>query len=265
MEKPSSYGNDAPQSSRLFEKQPSTTRNNTFASLSMHMDDRLRLMQFSDADFQAIRRTINTCWPKGVQDEKEYHGSHEFKLRGNPWRGSGNDAVYARRFMCKVLETLANIGWVVVVSTDISKTTNDKDTLLFRYQRPPPAPCDWMAISFSNNDLIRFIDAPLPLIDYMIENLGAFIQRHERHQLEGAYEFKLHGYPWYTSGGDTMKARQIALKLLEGLDYNGWTIYASVDQKTTAGGNSNMSMSETDTWHCCRPIGWTPGLPAYQS
>ena len=120
-----------------------------------------------------------------------------------------------------------------------------------------------MAISFSSSDLIRFIDAPQPLVDYMIHQLRGFTQRHHRHQLEGAYEIKINGNPWNASGSETMRARRIVLKLLEGLDYNGWTVYASIEQKTGPAGETDKS--ETDTWHCCRPIGWSPDLPVYHN
>ncbi len=215
----------------------------TFASLSMHENDRLRLLQFSSDETQTIRDTISISWPNGIQSERDYYGSHEFKLRGNPWYGSGDDAVFARRFMTRVFETLANIGWVLTVSADLSKKTTDKDTLFFRYQQPPPAPCEWMTISFSNQDLLRLIDAPQSLVSYMVQHLAPFIQRHQPHknQPEAAYEFKINGYPWDASGSTTVESRRLVLRLLEGLDMNGWTVYGRIPQSTSQSGRRHVS------------------------
>ena len=231
----------------------------------MQGNDRLRLLQFSSDEIQAIRNTISTSWPSGTQTERDYYGSHEFKLRGNPWSGSGDDAIFARRFMTRIFETSANLGWVLTVSAGLSKKTIDKDMLFFRYQQPPPAPCEWMTISFSSQDLIRLIDAPQSLVSYMIQHLAPFLQRHQPHksQPETAYEFKISGYPWDASGSTTVEAGKLVLRLLEGLDMNGWTVYASIGQKT--GFHGETTMSETDTWHCCRPVGWTLDLPVYHN
>lgn len=52
----------------------------TFASLSMHMTDRLRLLQFPVGTIEIIRATITANWPRGVQATRDYYGSHEFKV-----------------------------------------------------------------------------------------------------------------------------------------------------------------------------------------
>jgi len=46
----------------------------------------------------------------------------------------------------------------MTLGTDISKKDTDKDVLLFRYQNPLPAECEWASIEFSGHDIIRFID-----------------------------------------------------------------------------------------------------------
>jgi hypothetical protein len=216
-----------------------------FASMSMHMSDRLRLLRFPSADIESVHSAINASWPRGVQDIREHYGSHEFKLKGNPWSGQSDEAIFARRMMCKILETLSNTGWVLAVTADISKRTTEKDTLIFRYQQPPPATCDWMSISFSLQDRIRLIDAPEELIQYLVSCLGRFIQRHKRHKLEGTYELQIHGYPWRAPDNKIMESRLLLLQLLEGLDAKGWTVYASIDQKT--GPTGDTSWSEPDT------------------
>ena len=213
-----------------------------FASISMHMSDRLRLLRFPPADIEAVHQAIKASWPRGIQDIRKYHESHEFKLNGHPWSGQSDEAIFARRMMCQILEKLSSIGWVLALTVDISKKTTEKDTLIFRYQQPPPAPCDWMSISFSLHDRIRFIDAPDELIQYLISYLGRFVQRHKRHNLAGTYELQIHGNPWRTCD---QESQVLLLQLLEGLDAKGWTVYASIDQKT--GPTGDTTWSEPDT------------------
>ena len=73
--------------------------------------------------------------------------------------------------------------------------------------------------------------------------LGRAVREHRHHSVAGSYELKLHGYPWRPGGGGTMEARMLLLKLLEGLEEEGWTVYASFDQKAI----SDNDTSETDT------------------
>ena len=42
-------------------------------------------------------------------------------MHGNPWSGQGSDAVPARLLTCAVISTLYVRGWVICLTTDISK------------------------------------------------------------------------------------------------------------------------------------------------
>jgi len=226
----------------------------------MHMTDRIRLMNFPDPMIALIRSAINSCWPGGIQQESDYAGSREFKLRGNPWRGMGGDGIHARRLMRVLLQALADAGWMLTLSTDISKKALDLDTLLFRLQAPPPPRCAWICIAFSRHDRLRFIDAPPELVAAALAALRQAVQAPVPHQLPGVQEFKLVGQPWWATGAESMHARRILIVLLELLETFGFTVYASIDQKQ----GTNES-GETDTWHCCRPIGWQPGMPVFHA
>ncbi|GAM85483.1 hypothetical protein ANO11243_034900 [Dothideomycetidae sp. 11243] len=239
-----------------------------FTSLSLHFGDKLRMLRFPHIAQSVVREIVSTTWPGGLQREQDYHGAYELKLRGYPWMSQGVDAVTSRQLMNRILAALYELGWVLTLSTDVSKIIGDLDTLLFRYQTAAPTRRDWMAISFSNGDQIRFIwdhlrgTKPAIVDDYIVA-LGGAVQRHEPHRAPGCYEIKIIGYPWRASHGDTnIHARVLLLQLLTTLEMNGWTVYASVDQKEQSGSN-NSARGDTDTWHCCREVGWTPGMPVY--
>ncbi|KAF2262908.1 hypothetical protein CC78DRAFT_294841 [Lojkania enalia] len=228
------YGTATASSSTAFQTH--------FASLSMHMEDRLRFLQFPPNIVEICRQTIKTIWMRGIQTERLYAGSQEIKLYGKPWRGHADEAIAARRLICRLLAALHGEGWVLTLSTDISKKNADKDTLLFRHQNPAPAECDWCCIGFSRSDRIRFIDVPAEVYNIFASKLpNNRLQSRGQHS-PGVYEFKIYGRPWWADGTDTMIVRGMLLSLLEALEEEGWTVYASIDQK-----NSGENYTETDT------------------
>lgn len=170
--------------------------------------------------------------------------------------------MHARRLMRQIFQELFDAGWTLSLSTDVSKNTRDKDTLIFRYQTPPPAPRDWICVSFSKKDRLRVVDAPVAMTHAIHENIRDQIQELVTHPLPGIAEFKLHGNPWSSrSGGDIMQARRLLLRLFAILESHGFTVYASIDQKA----DLDSEKSETDTWHCCRPKDWQQGAPVYHA
>ncbi|KAK6864121.1 hypothetical protein PG990_006441 [Apiospora arundinis] len=52
----------------------------------------------------------------------------------------------------------------------------------------------------------------------------------------------------------------LVLDLLSLLKNQGWRVYASIGQKHQ---RNNGPSSSTDTWHCCRQLGWSPGQSIY--
>ncbi|KAK9245093.1 hypothetical protein V1506DRAFT_539163 [Lipomyces tetrasporus] len=233
----------------------------TFACLSMHMSDRIRLLRFPARDVAKIREIIRRGWLRGIQDTRVYDAAEEIKLYGNPWRASSwnDEKMDARRLVCQILCGLFDLGWVLQAAVDISKKEYDKDTLLFRYQQPPPPPCVWMSISFDRGDLLHLIDAPQDLSHLLVQAYGEKVQKH--HYNGSVFEIKFRGYPWYANSRETVQARLIVLTLLECLEQRGFSLYASIDQDNGPGGDSNCS--EADTWFCNRQADWTPGAPIY--
>lgn len=222
------------------------------------MSDRLRLLSLPQEVTDAIRTSIKQTWPRGIQEERDYYGSREFKMNGNPWHPHGDDAIHARRLTRGIMATLYSFGWILYIATDLSRNMGDKDSLFFRHQHPVPAPCEWFSCTFSKGDRLRLIDAPENLTNDIINELRSLTQSHQPYTVKGTYEIKFNGYPFAASGGKTMVSRTMAISLFEVLERNGFAIYASIDQKY--GGEHG---TETDTWHMSRPAGWTPGAPVY--
>lgn len=127
-----------------------------FASVSMHMTDKLRFLHFPDETFNICRQVIHTTWKRGFKEEREYAGSMEIRLKGSPW--GGGDSIDSRRLICAMLGALHSQGWVLKQSTNISKQDLHTDTLLFRHQVPSLTECEWCCIGFWNSDIIQLID-----------------------------------------------------------------------------------------------------------
>ncbi|KAF4626030.1 hypothetical protein G7Y89_g12131 [Cudoniella acicularis] len=233
----------------------------SFASLSLHRTDRIRLLQFPPSDIEAIRGIIQRSWSNGIQDQRPYSVSYEFKLYGNPWRGQGSDAIPARTLMRDIFAHLFSQGWILHASTDISKKEFDKDTMLFRKQQTPPPDSEWIAISFNQSDRLRLIGAPQDLrvdMQNLLRQMRLLQSEDWKDRRLNAYEFKIYGRPWFPTGEETMSTRLLLLKMLEVLENRGWSLYASVDQS-----NGSENVSETDSWYCVRDKSWVQGSTVF--
>ena len=158
------YGNSNLKSSTntlFFEYDPNIIPGQasvTHFTISLNRHDRLRLIGIPDSLVSAVRDTIQSCWLRGIQEESRYFKSWEFKLRGNPWWASGEEAVDSRYLILKLIESLQVYGWSVVASIDSSRKLSDKSALLFRQSQPRQSPV--FCVSLNETDKLRLINAP---------------------------------------------------------------------------------------------------------
>jgi len=132
-----------------------------FASLSLHVSNRLRFLRFPQDVIEACNETVVSTWKPGIQETRYYGKSRELKVNGHPWCSSGIEAIEARQLISALLARLHSLGWVLLLSTDINKKVLDGDALLFRYQEVPPIECAWASIGFTKRDKLHFIDCQL--------------------------------------------------------------------------------------------------------
>ncbi|KAI8633790.1 hypothetical protein F5Y19DRAFT_415060 [Xylariaceae sp. FL1651] len=227
-----------------------------FASLSMHGNDCIRLLDFPFEIQNEVREVIIKNWSRGIQSERTYMDSHEFKLCGYPWACRSGDAITSRRLITALLEALHNLRWIISISGKATSSTMNQDSLFFQYQPSPPDRFDWMCIGLAAGDRLYLVDAPLDLIKTVMQNLNNSIQSDLGYSYLGAYELKLKGFPWTGTSTHVMPTHQLLLKIFSALHDHGWSIYASADQRY---GTSN----DADTWHCRRHKNWMPEVPSY--
>ncbi|CAH0047212.1 unnamed protein product [Clonostachys solani] len=162
---------------------------------------------------------INSSWPKGIQNIRDYAGSRELALYGSPWKESykGNDD--SRQLVLKIFEALYDIGWVLHAAADLSKTQTARD-----------------------------------LTEALLQSFGYKVSKHgvTREHLE----IKLFGYPWEPSGEGTVHMPLMILEMLETLERFGYSMYASVkDQISSEGHDADiLVMQRHKNWAPGMPI-----------
>lgn len=103
---------------------PSSSFETRLACVSLHMNDRIRFLNFSPAEVRALREGLGTVWP--IQEVRSYGGAEEFKFRDYPWAGKANGDDKSRRLVKRMLESLYDMGWVLQAAVDISKKSLDE-------------------------------------------------------------------------------------------------------------------------------------------
>ena len=129
--------------------------------------------------------------------------------------------------------------------------------MVFRYQDPPPPPCDWLSISFDWTDKMKIVDAPpKDLTNALVAEFKAKYKL-KSHELESnRLKLKFHGQPWQANSEETVQVRMMILSLLEILERFGYSLYASMDQV-------NGSDAEADVLIVTRQKDWAPGQPIW--
>ncbi|KAL2171114.1 hypothetical protein VTG60DRAFT_3805 [Thermothelomyces hinnuleus] len=110
----------------------------TYATLSFHKSDTIRLLNFPATLTTALEPILHVSWPPGIQSQSQNTAgqSAEFKFRGKPFGNSNTQQnVGALRLMRSILSALHDRGWELVTSVMCSTRVTAKDTLIFR-QRP---------------------------------------------------------------------------------------------------------------------------------
>ncbi|KAF5343992.1 hypothetical protein D9758_012924 [Tetrapyrgos nigripes] len=218
-----------------------------FAWMSFNKGDRIRFMRFNSSEIQTMKSTLSRSWSNlGIQvlpptdQERDYYGAHEFKLRGYPWYESDNrGGVPARHLMCNIFEILYDLGWVVYAATDVIQGKDEKDTTVFRYQSPP----------LRNVPGLKFVNAPEEVINTASQAFSSKIQRQQWKTSETTYKIKFHGYPFSSDSDSAVLGREMAVHLLEILEQNGFTLYVSLNQTDVPHGEDNAGLG-SDTWYC---------------
>nr|XP_018263218.1 uncharacterized protein I303_04711 [Kwoniella dejecticola CBS 10117]OBR85376.1 hypothetical protein I303_04711 [Kwoniella dejecticola CBS 10117] len=238
-----SYQAQAPAlQQQTYPSEPPPAFPHLFACLHLARTDRIRLIGLPQHAVPAVEEAIRRVWVAGIQKSSAYYNGWEWKLSGNPWRGTGAEAVYSRRLLSHVLHALSAIGWDLHMACDLTKKGFDKDTLILHSVSPRQK--FYFSISFNESDKIRIIDPP----DENVKQ--AFVRavktwplgiQSEYEKEPGAHQLKLRGSPWWTSDGtQVVESRLLACTVLSAMESVGFELVGSVD----------MSMGSGESYDC---------------
>ncbi|KAG5657843.1 hypothetical protein KAF25_007876 [Fusarium avenaceum] len=209
---------------------PSAVSRSRFASITRNGLDRIRLIQFSEAEMAAIHEVIRSNWEQGI--DKVYPGeeSREIKLKGYAW---GYDFNGKEEAILLVLHAL-----------------------IFRQQNHIPPPCEWISISFHGGDKLKILNHPPP--DLSAEVIATFITDIQKHEVTPERtKIKFKKFPWGPTGYNDVESQLKLLALLEVVERYGFTLYA----RTTARYSDETSESSVLVFQ--RRRDWVPGTPLY--
>ena len=206
-----------------------------FCTISLNLNNRLRVINAPGTVVAVIRKVIETTWLcGGIQADREYHGSREFKLSGNPWHSIKVEAVMSRCLILKILEAMREQGWHNIAGIDISRGVTDKSTLIFQKGEPKRSPV--ICLSLNDVDKFRLINMPGQLVELFRQILLCRwpngVQEEKKLTLTSGsvWQMKLFGRPW--NGGesnDTIHARSFLCNIIQEFIERGWRPFLSAD------------------------------------
>ena len=84
--------------SLFFERTMPDLAASVFA-ISFNETDRIRIIGAGAQLIAHFKQIVSAGWVNGIQGQRDYAGSFELKLRGNPWFASGFEVVDRNRFL----------------------------------------------------------------------------------------------------------------------------------------------------------------------
>ncbi|KAF0700277.1 Aste57867_9185 [Aphanomyces stellatus] len=220
----------------------------SFACLSLHCDNVLRLTDFPAAATSWIQQAATDAWPRGVTSITPTNdGTVRIQLNGSPWSAKrASDAVQSCRLMLAILRRLMQAGYLLVGTTDVDCAADSKDMLLFEAHGDVDVSPRLCSIAMSQHDILRVIDAPPALLDTLRTLLQDYVVPSSSSPTSptaqgGVAQFKLGYSPWGIGAKST--GRFVVLKLLALLRAHGWHLYGSIRHCYEA------DKSGKDTWY----------------
>jgi len=209
-----------------------------YMTIAFRYTDRIRIYYATDQEINIVREIIQRNW-RGIQQEELKLGSgYQFKLKDNPFAeySSAAEAIEARKLACHLLYGLYNQGIKLLISSDLTQTT-DLATWLFHREQTVPAQFPFACIGVSGYDKLQFINFPQNMHsifqDVVARNWPQTIQ--ETKIIGDVYQIKLKGTPWSSMGGaENIQSKTLIKALLNDLEMRQWILYGSSNLRGNA-------------------------------
>jgi len=195
--------------------------------------DKIVVVRGDPGAVATIKYAIENHWPRGIQKEKVFENMGEtlteFKLHGNPWFSSGQDAADCRRLLLGLIGKLAQHRWRLMAGTSIKGGT---DTMFFvRDDSITTHEGNLAMISLNRTDRIRLINFDEGMIPISRQSIQRSWPRNIQDEqiYHGTYEFKVHGTPFHSSGDESVQSRLLVCSLIQDFKTVGWDCITTLD------------------------------------
>jgi hypothetical protein len=114
-------------------------------------------------------------------------------------------------------------------------------------------------MTFDRGDRLKLLDTPPRDLQVALATTIGSPNISRTEATGDHFEIKMHGSPWYPHGVETVRTRIMVLRILETMERFGYSLYASIDQDTSA----DDRPGQADVLHFHRQKGWTHGMPVW--
>ena len=246
-----------------------------FCMMSFGHGDRFRLINTPDDVINMIRKIVEVNWNPGrIQDEREFHGSHEFKISGHPWSSVREESARARYLILQIFQEMLQYGWHNVAGFYLNCVSTDRVVLLFQKREPVNLPM--FCIAPHDEDKFWLINMPAELVSLfkhiLLSRWSNGIQSENVLPLHfgTVYKLKLSGTPW--SGGERnspIHARSFLCGIIDEFSKLGWQLMLCADVTSRIGADSGGPDYPLDVysfWFAYNPTSAMPepSAPVYE-
>ncbi|KAG0078126.1 hypothetical protein BGZ93_006145 [Podila epicladia] len=243
-------------------------------------------IQGERAEFDNIHNilggTTNTSYASSSSSSSSFFGStptttttpffsYEFKLKGNPWSGWGEEKVRCRRLVVGMLKCMIKQGYNLIQASKVIRRLGERDVFFFesspssssdvgkavkengeKQEEPEEEEeeqdVDMFSITFNKNNTLRVIDASPAVVAYVQQAIQRYWPTGIKTQQFycGADEFLINstGATEALVGycGDAVRWSMVLVEILSALrNHVGYKLYTSVNMNISTG-------TAIDTW-----------------
>lgn len=193
--------------------------------------DRLRLIGFDSYAIEGARLSLMRFY-QNDPDDRYSTGLAEYKLKGYPFACVEDEGINARQFICRLLETMRDRGWQVLVGMDLGgKRSFEKSVIVM--EKCESARLKFACIAPADLDRLYFINFPHQISQLLKQTLGKHykpgVASENVRDASSIHEVVLQGPPWSQNSSYNLHARTALLMLIKELSTYGWKVVASAD------------------------------------
>ena len=207
-----------------------------FCTISLNQKNCLRVINASENTIVTVRRVVEAAWYRdGIQNERDCHGSWEFKLSGSPWETSNKkESFIARYLLLRILGAMQEEGWYNIGGLEISQNlrVTDKSVLILQKCEPKRKPL--VCLSWDFNNKLSLINASTQLIELFRQILFShwskgFVKEKESRLYFGVvYQMNLASKPWMAKD-DTLHARSLLCNIFQEFMERGLMLFLTAN------------------------------------